>query len=639
MDLRHLRYFTTVAKTRNLSHAAAELRVAQPALSRQIRDLEHELGVPLLERHAKGVTPTLAGEGFARGAAQTLSDTLWALERADATAAGRRGRVVVGAMRFAIARGFLGRLEEMLQREHPEIAFVLRALDYREAQDDLVNGEIDLAITIHDESTLGVAATPLWLEQIDYAIVPAGHRFATRSSITVAELGELPLVLAHYGYPAKLLERGLAALRACGLQSPLLVLDTGLHGTHVAVSVGRGWTPVSHSLAASPPEGTVAIPLAGLDLQGRTWAVWRASERRPVTRTVLEAALALARQDPDTCVVAAPSALPPIRKRTSRHRPQGTVPPSLAIRHLRALLGVAAAQTIGRAASKLGVTQPALSRQLKELEHATGLVLLDRTARGVSLTAAGTALAGDCPALLHSIERLVQEATRARRGMEGRCVIGAVATAVTSGVLTTALNECAARHPHVHVTVEEMPSPTQLPALSRGEIDLGLAHAYIELEGCEGYRLQRIVEDRVQLALIGSSHPLAARRQLQPHDLADVPFLFMERAFHPLLYDRVMTALNGIGLTPRIDGTHDGLHTVWSLAGQGKGWCLGFRSQRERPPLGTVGIPIAGFDLPWGIDLLSRQHEANPAVRVVIELVKAAARGKQGQRRERVKVS
>jgi DNA-binding transcriptional LysR family regulator len=238
-----------------------------------------------------------------------------------------------------------------------------------------------------------------------------------------------------------------------------------------------------------------------------------------------------------------------------------------------------------------------------------------------------------------SIERLVQETVRSRRGMEGRCVIGAVATVVTSEILTAALNECAARHPHVHVTIEEMASPLQLSALRRGEIDLGLAHAYIELEDCDGFRLQRIVEDRVQLALIGASHPLAQRAVLQPVELADVPFLFMKRSFHPLLHDRVISALANIGLTPRIDGTHDGLHTVWSLAGQGKGWCLGFLSQRERPPLGTVGVPIAGLDLPWGIDLLSRERESNPAVRAVVDLLKAAAKHKASPTRKLASVS
>jgi hypothetical protein len=92
-------------------------------------------------------------------------------------------------------------------------------------------------------------------------------------------------------------------------------------------------------------------------------------------------------------------------------------------------------------------------------------------------------------------------------------------------------------------------------------------------------------------------------------------------------------------LTPRIDGTYDDLHNVWSLAGQGKRWCLGFLSQRERPPLGTVGVPIAGLDLLWGIDVLSREREVNPAVRVVKELLKAAAKRKKTVQQKRVAVS
>ena len=619
-----------------MSHAAAELRVAQPALSRQVRDLEHELGVTLLERHAKGVTPTLAGEALARGAAQLLSDLTWSLERAEATAAGRRGRVVVGASRFAIARGFLGKLETLVRQEHPEITFVLQEFDHREAMEDLASGEIDVVIGVYDESHKSFAVTPLWVEAIDHALVPNRHRLAAKPRLTVPELGELPLVLAHYGYPAALVERGMAALRRCGLQSPLLVLDTGLHGTHVAVSVGRGWTPVTRSLAAAPPEGTRAIPLDGFEMTARAWLIWRSSERRAVIRTVLEAALALARQDPDQCVEAEPSSLPMVRKRGARQRQPGTVPPALEIRHLRALLGVAATQTIGRAAEQLGVTQPALSRQLKELEHAAGVALLDRSARGVKLTAAGSALAGDCPGLLLSTERLVQEAIRSRRGMEGRCVIGAVATAVTSELLTTALNESAAKHPHVHVAIEEMPSPLQMAAIGRGEIDLGLANSYIELEDCKGYRLQRIVDDRINLALISASHPLAQRPVIQAAELADVPFLFMKRSFHPVLHDRVMNALANAGLTPRIDGTHDGLSTVWALAAQGKGWCLGFLSQRAHPPLGTAAVPVAGLDLPWGVDILLREDEPNPAVRVVADHLRAAAKRIAQAGRERV---
>jgi DNA-binding transcriptional LysR family regulator len=622
-----LRYFVTVAETGNLSRAAAQLHVAQPALSRQVRDLERELGVPLLARHPKGVTPTLAGESFARGAAQALAETAAALDRAEATAAGRRGRVAIGAHRAVIARGFIAQLQDALRHQHPEIAVVVEELDFRRVIDELASGRVDLAITIApDPRPVALTTTPLWEETADRALLPTRHRLARRSRVSVADLGELPFVLANLGYPASLVGRALGALRARGLRSPLLVVDGGFHAALVAVAAGRGWTLESQSLGAAPPQGTTVVPLEGVAVQVLASAVWRAGERRPAIRTVLEAACDVARRYPDTRTPAVPRLPPRPPARSGGRRPPGFLPPAFEIRHLRALLGVAATQTIGRAAQRLGVTQPALSRQLQELEHALGLVLLERSARGVNLTSAGSALAGDGPALLLAIERLARDAARARRGMEGRCVIGAVATAVTSELLTTLLTDCAQRHPHVQIAIEDMPTPRQLPALARGEIDLGLAHAYVELGDCTGYEQYRLVDDRVQYALLSTSHPLARRRALAPADLADVPLLFIARVFYPPLYDRVMAALAAIGLKPRVDGTHDGLHTVWALAAQGKGWGLGFRSHRQRPPVGTVAVPITGLDLPWGIDLISREREPNPAVRVVVDLLQNARR-------------
>src|SRR5437588_10822670 len=103
VHLRYLRYFVAVGETRNLSRAAAQLHVAQPALARQIRDLERELGVELLEPHPTGVRPTPAGEALIHGAPRLLATTASALERADAPAAGPRARVEIGALRAVVA--------------------------------------------------------------------------------------------------------------------------------------------------------------------------------------------------------------------------------------------------------------------------------------------------------------------------------------------------------------------------------------------------------------------------------------------------------------------------------------------------------------------------------------------------------
>jgi DNA-binding transcriptional LysR family regulator len=272
------------------------------------------------------------------------------------------------------------------------------------------------------------------------------------------------------------------------------------------------------------------------------------------------------------------------------------------------------------------VSQPALSRQLRELEHATGVVLLERSARGAALTPAGASLAADGPVLLDAAARLPSDVLRAQRGMEGRCIIGAVATAATGALLARVIRRSTIRIPHVQILVHEMPTPAQPAALAQGAIDLGLAHRFPMAadDRPEGVDALVVHADRLDCALLPADHPLAGRRRIVARALADLPFLFMDRAFHPAFYDRVFAALARLDLVPRVEGTYDGLQAVWALVAHGKGWALGFHSQRARPPAGTTAMRIAGFDLPFGIELLSRRGESSPAVRAVIDAFRGA---------------
>src|SRR5438874_12999188 len=146
VHLRDLRYVVAVGETRNLSRAAAQLHGARPALSSQTLHLGRELGVELLERHPKGVTPTPAGEALIHGAPRILANTAIALERAEATAAGRRGRVVLGALRAFFGLGLPSAGQEELRRDHPEIARVLQDRDQPELSEQLHAGSIDLGL-------------------------------------------------------------------------------------------------------------------------------------------------------------------------------------------------------------------------------------------------------------------------------------------------------------------------------------------------------------------------------------------------------------------------------------------------------------------------------------------------------------
>jgi len=628
VDLRDLRCFQAVAQTLNLSRAAREARMAQPALSRRMLALERELGVTLLTRHPKGVALTSPGAAFAQGSRQLLDDLAAALDRAEATAAGRRGRVVLGAVRAAIARGFPTTVQDSLRADNPDVKVSVEDIEPPDIWEAVTDGRADLGVCIGVPPTGGLLAESLWVEHLDRAIVPREHPLATRGSVTLADLAPLPLVISRSTLAPGPGGRVEDALRAAGLRSQPIELDGDLRATHLAVAAGRGWTLMTRARAQAPPEGTAVLTVTGIAIALPVMAVWRRGDRRPVVQTVLGRMRDVARGYPESQVAASPPPAPAAAAGGRSRRPRGTVPANLELRHLRALLTVATALTIGRAAARLGITQPALSRQLRDLEHAAGVVLLERSARGVALTPAGVSLAGDTPGLLAAAERLLREATRAQRGIEGRCVIGAVATAASIDLLARVTGRCATLHPNVQIVVEEMPTPAQRAALARADIDLGVAHAFHTREraSVDAIVVTHLQKDRLAAALLARDHPLSGRRSLKARELADVPFLFMHREFQPSFYDRVYGAFKTLRLRPRVDATYDGLQAVWALAAQGKGWALGFHSQLKRPPMGTVAIPIQGLKLPFGLDLLSRRGEPSATVRAVAALFKEAAK-------------
>lgn len=622
-ELKDLHCFAAVADTGTLSRAAREVHVAQPALSRRIRALERELGVELLTRHAKGVTLTPAGAAFAQGSRQLLQDVAASLERVDATALGRRGRVVLAATRGAVARGFPTDLQESLRTDYPDITVVIQDFEQPGPADAVGDGRADLGVGAEAALMPEVQALPLWLETLDRVIVPWHHPLAMRDSVSLEELGVLPFVFARGNTSPSARDRVEQALRRAGLRSPLIALEGDLTAPHLAVAAAQGWTLITRSRAQAPPEGTVVLNVQGLTIAVAVTAVWRRDERRPVVLTVLQRMIDIARRYPDSHVGgAAPLPAPPPAR---RQRPAAG-PSGMTLRYLRAVTTVATAHSIGRAAERLGISQPALSRQLRELEHAVGTTLLERSARGVTLTPAGLTLAADAPALLAGAEQLVREVSRAKRRIEGRCVVGTVATAASSDILAAVTQRCASQHPDIQLVAQEMTTPEQRTAIASAEIDLGLAHALPTPGWNRGDRIvtTRLLNDRLDTALLARGHPLANRPEIEPFELADIPFLFMDRSLHPAFYDRVHGAFAAVGLHPRVEATYDALQTVWALAAQGKGWTLGFHSQLDRSPAGTVAVRIAGFSLPFGLELLSRRGEASPAVLTVMATFREA---------------
>ena len=188
LDLRKLRYFVAVADTLHFGRAADELHIAQPALSRQIRALEHDLGTPLLIRDSHGVALTDAGRQLLTDAGPLLASAHAARRRVTAAARGsqrlmvgyRAGIPVTPAVRLFAAR-------------HPDVTVDVQRIESDDQAPMLLDGRIDVGYVRLPIDEAGLRVVPLYTEP-RVAVLPAGHRLAGKEQVTEADLAGEPLV-------------------------------------------------------------------------------------------------------------------------------------------------------------------------------------------------------------------------------------------------------------------------------------------------------------------------------------------------------------------------------------------------------------------------------------------------------------
>jgi DNA-binding transcriptional LysR family regulator len=383
-----------------------------------------------------------------------------------------------------------------------------------------------------------------------------------------------------------------------------------------AVAAGQGWTIIFRDGSALIPPGTTIVPVTDFKVTLPHAMVYRADERRPVVRTVINVIRETvteerAVRDGHIAVEVGASQMTSVAMEIDRVAPSAV----LELRHLRYFCAVADAGSFGRAAEQLGLTQPALSRQVADLERVVAIPLLERVARGVSPSAAGASFNRSARRILDEVRSISGEAQRARRGMLARCVVASVPTYTARNLLTELVRECAGEQPKLEFSIEDIATPAQPAAIRSGQVDLGVCHASplsaIEERGLERSRL---MNDLVNCVLVADSSDFASRDSLSLHELARVPFIFPDRAFQPGMYDQLFKVFESLDFQPRVDDTYHGLQTIWTLVAEGHGWAIGFASQCEMPPPGTVAVPVENFSIPWGLDLLSRDDESRSLI-------------------------
>jgi DNA-binding transcriptional LysR family regulator len=194
MELRHLRYFVAVAEAENVTRAAAKLHVAQPAVSRQIRDLEEELGLALLERSPKSVRLTDAGRIFLEEARAVLLRADDAVKAVRAVAGGSRGVLHVGYAPSLTVQ-ILPRALRRFQVDWPGVRVSMHDLSTEEMLAGLRENRLDLALMVSPTTAKlrGLKFHELARYAMCAAVAP-GHRLARVKSLTLAHALAEPLI-------------------------------------------------------------------------------------------------------------------------------------------------------------------------------------------------------------------------------------------------------------------------------------------------------------------------------------------------------------------------------------------------------------------------------------------------------------
>lgn len=199
MELRQLRYFIEVAEREHISEAAIHLHVAQSAISRQIANLEAELGVELFERVGRNVKLTLIGKTFLTHSITALQVIDYAKKQIDEYLNPEKGIIKIG-FPTSLASHLLPTVISAFKKEHPSVAFQLRQGSYNYLIDAVKNRELNLAflgpLPPKDES---INSTILFTENFS-ALLPANHPYAKRNSIPLIDLRKEDFVLFPEGY-------------------------------------------------------------------------------------------------------------------------------------------------------------------------------------------------------------------------------------------------------------------------------------------------------------------------------------------------------------------------------------------------------------------------------------------------------
>jgi LysR family transcriptional regulator, benzoate and cis,cis-muconate-responsive activator of ben and cat genes len=251
---------------------------------------------------------------------------------------------------------------------------------------------------------------------------------------------------------------------------------------------------------------------------------------------------------------------------------RGILKPAVELRHLRYFVAVAEMENVSKAALKLHVSQPALSRQIRDLEDEIGFSLLERTAKSVRLTDAGRKFLDDARILLQKADEAVTKA---------RAVAGAGPTELhvgyspmpTAEILPKTLRAFQQAMPNVHVRSHDWTNKDILAGIRDGRLQLGLIVPPTKASALHDMRYEELFQERVGVA-VAPQHPFARRRAIPIAEVAAEPLIGLTREDYPNYYEFLSIIFSKVKQKPRVVEEHDSFSGIISAVEAGTGVTL-----------------------------------------------------------------
>lgn len=274
MELRHLRYFISVAEELHFGRAALRLHIEQSPLSRAIKELESDLGVQLLERSTRTVNLTSAGEVLLQEARTMINGAQHVRERVHAAAQTDTEPVLRMVVTEGVAQPKLMKLLGQCRVSTPALPVRLQEMTAEQLQESLLNQETDLGLSLCTVTKTELCSQPVWRDKVSLAL-PIDHALCGLESISLEQAAVHPLI----GYDEKLCPEGHRAIERMldteALATQLTIRASGHEEMLLRVGAGYG---IGFLLSSHPeqflPPGIVTRPLEGCEHYVVTYALF-----------------------------------------------------------------------------------------------------------------------------------------------------------------------------------------------------------------------------------------------------------------------------------------------------------------------------------------------------------------------------